>query len=666
MLMTRSHPSGLRVSKLVALAAVLAVSLSALPSTASADTPECHALVSATNAAVADPQDVLEGESLGLTLVCSGGAAAVDGYQIISPATHGVAAPTDALGDAITYSPVASAPATDSFTFTASDAASTVYPDVTVNLSIVQHPVPVCVANGGAPISVAHGGSVSIPFSCSGDATGADPYPVSVVDPNVTLGSTTAPDNGADTVEYTAGDTIGSDTLWLQASSPNSQPSAPFSVAITVKDSAPTCTLVTTTMRSGPGAQTGPIDLASACHDSDGDPMTFAAPGDQSADHGLLDTGDPTAGVATYFQDSGTYAQPTPFTDSFSVGVSDGAIDGNGDAIVTPLTVHVVVSPDHAPVCSVLPANDFRHVAHSHATITIPFSCTDADGDPFSVALGPRPDITPGDAVLNAAGTAIVYTTRGPIAGTDAIDVQVSSDRDPSATSDLVIHTVVTDATPVCSSVTLTVPAGGSVAGRLSCTDADGDPLVYSIITPLNGTIFKAGSSFTYVPNAGFAGVEQFDATVYDGVVETPILISVVVSPSLLTTAPIVGPVITPVTQAASTKPTPPAPTLAGRLVVASGKVITLPVKCVSRSASCKATVGFATKVAGKRVALGSRAVKMKHSTHTTVRVVLSRTARKALHALAGKKIAIDVTITTKNPHSGKLTSTVTALKLKA
>ncbi|HEY1480142.1 MAG TPA: Ig-like domain-containing protein [Gaiellales bacterium] len=665
MLMTRSHSPGLRVSKLVALAAVLVVSLSALPSTASADTPECHALVTSTNAAVANPQDVLEGESLGLTLVCTGGAAAVDGYQITSPATNGVATASGALGAGVSYSPLASAPASDSFAFTATDSASTAYPIVTVNLAIVPHPVPVCVANGGAPISVVHGGSVTIPFSCSGDATGANPYPVSVVDPSVTLGSTTAPDNTAHTVKYTAADTVGSDTLWLQASSPNSQPSAPFSVAITVKDSAPTCTVVTTTMRSGPGAQTGPFDLASACHDSDGDPMTFEAPDDQSADHGLLDTGDPTAGTATYFEDSGTYAQPTPFTDSFSVGVSDGAIDGNGDAIVTSLTVHVVVSPDHAPVCSVLPANDFRHVAHSHVTITIPFSCSDADGDSFSVALGPRPDITPGDAVLNDAGTAIVYTTRGPIAGTDAIDVQVSSDRDPSETSDLVIHTVVTDATPVCSSVTLAVPAGGSVAGRLSCTDADGDSLVYSIITPLNGTIFKAGSTFTYVPNPGYAGVEQFEATVYDGVVETPIPISVVVSPSLQTAAPVAGPSITPVTQAAATKPTPPAPTLAGKLVVASGKIITLPVKCVSRSASCKATVGFATKVRGKRVALGSRAVTMKHSTRTTVRVVLSRTARKALHAMAGKKITIDVTITTKNPHSGVRTSTVTALKLK-
>jgi hypothetical protein len=32
---------------------------------------------------------------------------------------------------------------------------------------------------------------------------------------------------------------------------------------------------------------------------------------------------------------------------------------------------------------------------------------------------------------------------------------------------------------------------------------------------------------------------------------------------------------------------------------------------------------------------------------------------------MAGKKITIDVTITTKNPHSGVRTSTVTALKLK-
>jgi hypothetical protein len=80
---------------------------------------------------------------------------------------------------------------------------------------------------------------------------------------------------------------------------------------------------------------------------------------------------------------------------------------------------------------------------------------------------------------------------------------------------------------PVVVGTTLTTPQNTVVSGTLSASDANGDPLTYSIVS--NGTkgiavvTNSATGAFTYTPNAGQIGTDTFTFSVNDGVVNSEV-----------------------------------------------------------------------------------------------------------------------------------------------
>ncbi len=74
------------------------------------------------------------------------------------------------------------------------------------------------------------------------------------------------------------------------------------------------------------------------------------------------------------------------------------------------------------------------------------------------------------------------------------------------------------NAVPVASSSSVSTPEDQPKAITLSGTDADGDPLTYSIVSnPINGTLSGTPPNVTYRPNTNFNGSDSFTFRVNDG-----------------------------------------------------------------------------------------------------------------------------------------------------
>lgn len=76
-----------------------------------------------------------------------------------------------------------------------------------------------------------------------------------------------------------------------------------------------------------------------------------------------------------------------------------------------------------------------------------------------------------------------------------------------------------TGTAPVATSITATTTAGTPLEVRLVATDADLDPLTFTVVEPpTNGTLGAvAGNRVTYTPTAGFTGTDTLRYVAYDG-----------------------------------------------------------------------------------------------------------------------------------------------------
>jgi len=64
---------------------------------------------------------------------------------------------------------------------------------------------------------------------------------------------------------------------------------------------------------------------------------------------------------------------------------------------------------------------------------------------------------------------------------------------------------------PVANDVSVTTPKDTSVVVNFNCSDPDGDPLSYSVVSdPTNGTLTGSGASRTYTPASGYTGPDSF------------------------------------------------------------------------------------------------------------------------------------------------------------
>lgn len=225
----------------------------------------------------------------------------------------------------------------------------------------------------------------------------------------------------------------------------------------------------------------------------------------------------PAHGTLTLGADGSFVYQPAPgYTgnDSFSYRASDGQTSSG------PATVTITITPNRAPV-----AGNNYYTARMNAAFMVaapgPLAEDwDANGDPLTASLVAGP--AHGTLVFNADGW-FTYTPNPGYQGRDQFTYRASDGQAASNTATVEIN-VVPNAVPVPLGDVYAVNAGRNVdihapGVLLNDMDVDGDRLTAILVDgPQHGTLaFNADGSFSYLPEDGYIGDDQFTYRTNDG-----------------------------------------------------------------------------------------------------------------------------------------------------
>ncbi len=231
--------------------------------------------------------------------------------------------------------------------------------------------------------------------------------------------------------------------------------------------------------------------------DPDGDPLTFSK------------VTEPAHGTAIVNLD-GTYIYiPYPDyngADSFTVMVSDG----KGGTITT--TVNIMVSAvNDVPV--VTPENK---TSPEDSPASGKITASDADGDPLTFFKATDP--AHGKVIVNPDGN-YTYTPNPDYNGPDSFTVTVNDGKGGTVTGMVNITVIAVNDAPVVNPENNTSPEDSPASGKITASDADGDPLIFTKSTdPAHGkVVVNSDGTYTYTPNLNYNGSDSFTVTVSDG-----------------------------------------------------------------------------------------------------------------------------------------------------
>ena len=194
--------------------------------------------------------------------------------------------------------------------------------------------------------------------------------------------------------------------------------------------------------------------------------------------------------------------------DSFGFSVSDGA----GGSNTYTLTLSVAAVND-APLAS---AGSASTSEDTPLNATLPVA-SDVDGDALSYSRSSN--AAHGNVVVNANGS-YTYTPAANYFGPDAFGYSVSDGQGGSASATVTLNVASVNDLPVVASGSASINEDNVLNGNLpSASDVDGDALSYSrTSTPAHGTVVvNANGSYSYTPEANYAGPDAFNFAVSDG-----------------------------------------------------------------------------------------------------------------------------------------------------
>src|SRR5437879_5974214 len=238
--------------------------------------------------------------------------------------------------------------------------------------------------------------------------------------------------------------------------------------------------------------------------DADGDPLTYSVVAGPT--HGALSG---TAPNLTYTP-AANYNGP----DSFTFKANDGTVDSS--AATVSITVTAVNDP---PVA----AND-SYAATEDTVLTIAApgvlaNDSDVDGDPLTalIVVGPAH----GSVTLNATGS-FTYTPAANYNGPDSFTYKANDGAADSAAATVSLTVVHVNHAPVAAAQTVTTAEDTAKAVVLTASDADGDPLTYSVVAgPTHGALSGTAPNLTYTPVANYNGPDSFTFKANDGTVDS-------------------------------------------------------------------------------------------------------------------------------------------------
>jgi VCBS repeat-containing protein len=225
-------------------------------------------------------------------------------------------------------------------------------------------------------------------------------------------------------------------------------------------------------------------------------------------------------GTVTLNQDGTfTYVPNANFagTDQFTYKANDG----QADSAVETVTIQVT------------PVNDAPTAAAGTLTVTEDIAANgtlqaaDIDGDTLTFSIvenGQKGTVT----IIDAQAGAFIYQPHANANGTDQFTFKVSDGTLESETVTVAVNIQAVNDAPVTQADQFTIAEDTTLHATTSVlandSDVENDPLTATLVTgTANGTVtLNQDGTFTYVPNANFAGTDQFTYKANDGQADSP------------------------------------------------------------------------------------------------------------------------------------------------
>ncbi len=197
-------------------------------------------------------------------------------------------------------------------------------------------------------------------------------------------------------------------------------------------------------------------------------------------------------------------------SDSFTFLVSDGSLTS------APATVSFTITPvNDTPVANAQPITTNEDTAFT-GTLT----GSDIDGDPLTFSV-----VTQGTkgtvAITDTSTGAFTYTPNADANGSDSFTFKTNDGTANSAPATVSVTITPVNDAPVANPRSITTNENTAFSGFLTGSDAESDPLTFSIVTQgSKGTVAirKASTgAFTYTPNPNAYGSDSFTFEITDG-----------------------------------------------------------------------------------------------------------------------------------------------------
>ena len=222
----------------------------------------------------------------------------------------------------------------------------------------------------------------------------------------------------------------------------------------------------------------------------------------------------------------------TPGTYLVRLGVTDAVLDPNKFGSVTrDLTITVVPDPNRPPV-----ATNQNVTTALNTAKDITLAASDADGNALTYTVVSAP----ASGTLAGTPPALTYTPVAGFTGTTSFTFKANDGKvdSSSATVTITVGTS-TNSTPVAQNQYVTTLEDTPKTITLTGSDADLNPLTYSIVTgPAHGTLSGSAANRSYTPATNYNGSDSFTFTVNDGTA-TSGLATVVIGISAVNDAPV-------------------------------------------------------------------------------------------------------------------------------
>ena len=196
-------------------------------------------------------------------------------------------------------------------------------------------------------------------------------------------------------------------------------------------------------------------------------------------------------------------------TDTFTFVANDGKVDSN----VATITVQVLAGPveNTPPVASPL-----RLSTRRDAPITLALIATDANiGDKltYRIVSGPK------NGKLSGSAQNLTYTPNAGFSGLDSFTFVANDGQADSNVATVMVQVLENSNTPpVAINQALRAQINTPLIVTLRGTDADGDTLIFRIVTqPKNGKLTAVAGKLNYTPNTGYTGSDSFTFVANDG-----------------------------------------------------------------------------------------------------------------------------------------------------